>query len=201
MLFKHNFGSHNQMTKLSTTIHTTTPHPILIYMNQEDEHVQRFHKKFNTLAPLQNFETQYTQTPEATLTTTHAHTQLMTNKIHANSINLNFAPVMNLSRDNRAIDDRAFNNNPQIVTTFTRTYIQTLHSASIATTLKHFPDHNTVLKNTHIDHASNPRPLKALQAENLVPFVAGIETGADTVMMAHMIYPQIAPEPARYSQH
>jgi beta-N-acetylhexosaminidase len=32
-----------------------------------------------------------------------------------------------------------------------------------------------------------------------VPFQAGIAAGADAVMMAHVIYPQVAPEPAGYS--
>ncbi|KFA23275.1 beta-hexosaminidase, partial [Xanthomonas vasicola pv. musacearum NCPPB 4384] len=56
------------------------------------------------------------------------------------------------------------------------------------------------LEDTHVDHASDPRPLEVLQAEDLVPFVAGIEAGADAVMMAHVVYPQVAPEPAGYSQ-
>src|SRR5690606_10018295 len=34
---------------------------------------------------------------------------------------------------------------------------------------------------------------------DLVPFMAGIEAGADAVMMAHVQYPAIAPEPAGYS--
>ncbi|RBI10701.1 beta-N-acetylhexosaminidase, partial [Xanthomonas oryzae pv. oryzae] len=89
---------------------------------------------------------------------------------------------------------------PQIVATFTRAYVQALHGAGMAATLKHFPGHGTVLEDTHVDHASDPRPLEALQAEDLVPFVAGIEAGADAVMMAHVVYPQVAPEPAGYSQ-
>jgi beta-N-acetylhexosaminidase len=32
-----------------------------------------------------------------------------------------------------------------------------------------------------------------------VPFVAGIQAKADAVMMAHVIYPRVAPEPAGYS--
>src|SRR5690606_24566551 len=43
------------------------------------------------------------------------------------------------------------------------------------------------------------RPLEALLAGDLVPFAAGIAAGADAVMMAHVVYPQVAPEPAGYS--
>ncbi len=38
-----------------------------------------------------------------------------------------------------------------------------------------------------------------MRSRDLVPFVAGIEAGADAVMMAHVSYPQVAPEPAGYS--
>jgi Beta-glucosidase-related glycosidases len=54
-------------------------------------------------------------------------------------------------------------------------------------------------EDTHVDQATDPRPLQALQREDLVPFAAGIEAGADAVMMAHVVYPQVAPEPAGYS--
>ena len=38
-----------------------------------------------------------------------------------------------------------------------------------------------------------------LRATDLVPFVAGIEANAEAVMLAHVTYPQVAPEPAGYS--
>ena len=43
------------------------------------------------------------------------------------------------------------------------------------------------------------RSLEELRALDLVPFVAGIEAKADAVMMAHVVYPKVAPEPAGYS--
>ena len=36
-------------------------------------------------------------------------------------------------------------------------------------------------------------------AEDLLPFAAGIAAGAEAVMMAHVKYPAVAPEPAGYS--
>jgi beta-N-acetylhexosaminidase len=39
----------------------------------------------------------------------------------------------------------------------------------------------------------------ALANSDLIPFVAGVDAKADAVMMAHVVYPQVAPEPAGYS--
>jgi beta-N-acetylhexosaminidase len=69
----------------------------------------------------------------------------------------------------------------------------------MAATLKHFPGHGSVLEDTHVDTAVDDRTLDELRALDLVPFAAGIDANADAVMMAHVVYPQVAPEPAGYS--
>ena len=114
-------------------------------------------------------------------------------------MDLSFAPVVDLGRGNRAIGDRAFSPDPEVVADFTRAYVRGMHAAGMAATLKHFPGHGSVLEDTHFDDAVDPRSLDELRALDLVPFVAGIEARADAVMMAHVVYPQVAPEPAGYS--
>src|SRR5690606_26888055 len=99
-----------------------------------------------------------------------------------------------------AIGNRAFSEDPQVVAGFTRAYVRGMHAAGMAATLKHFPGHGSVLEDTHFDDAIDRRPLDEIRALDLVPFVAGIEAGADAVMMAHVVYPEVAPEPAGYSK-
>jgi len=77
--------------------------------------------------------------------------------------------------------------------------VRGMHAAGMAATLKHFPGHGTVGEDTHFDRAVDPRPLETLESQDLLPFGAGIEAGADAVMMAHVIYPAVAPEPAGVS--
>ena len=54
-------------------------------------------------------------------------------------------------------------------------------------------------EDTHFDDAVDHRSLDDIRVHDLVPFVAGIDAGADAVMLAHVVYPQVAPEPAGYS--
>ena len=86
-----------------------------------------------------------------------------------------------------------------MVAAFTRAYVEGMHEAGMAATLKHFPGHGSVLEDTHHDAAIDPRTLDDMRAQDLLPFSAGVDAGADAVMMAHVTYPQIAPEPAGYS--
>ncbi len=200
ILFKRNFASRDQVAELSAAIRAAAPRPQLVCVDQEGGRVQRFRDGYTGLPPLQSFDALYRQDPDAALKLAEEHAWLMASEIRASGVDLSFAPVVDLARGNRAIADRAFSDDPQVVAAFTRAYVRGMHSVGMAATLKHFPGHGTVLEDTHFDDAVDPRPLEVLRAEDLVPFAAGIEAGADAVMMAHVAYPAIAPEPAGYSR-
>ena len=200
ILFKRNFASRDQVADLSAAIRAAAPRPQLVCVDQEGGRVQRFRDGYSALPPLQRFGELYATDPVAALKLAEEHAWLMASEIRASGVDLSFAPVVDLARGNRAIADRAFSDDPQVVAAFTRAYVRGMHSVGMAATLKHFPGHGTVLEDTHFDDAVDPRPLEVLRAEDLVPFVAGIEAGADAVMMAHVAYPAVAPEPAGYSR-
>jgi len=199
ILFSRNFASKAQVAELSQAIREAAPRPQLLCVDQEGGRVQRFREGYSALPPLEGFDAMYAREPRAALQLAQEHAWLMASEIRATGIDLSFAPVVDLGRGNRAIGNRAFSADPQVVAEFTRAYVQGMHSAGMAATLKHFPGHGSVLEDTHFDDAVDPRPLDELRALDLVPFVAGIEANADAVMMAHVVYPAIAPEPAGYS--
>ena len=199
ILFKRNFASRQQVTELTAAIRQATPRPLLISVDQEGGRVQRFREGFSELPPLQGFGQLYARDRAAALELAQQHAWLMASEIRACGIDLSFAPVVDLGRGNLAIGNRAFAESPAVVAELTRAYVAGMHSVGMAATLKHFPGHGTVKEDTHVDTATDPRSLQVLLAEDLLPFAAGIEAGADAVMMAHVIYPQVAPQPAGYS--
>jgi len=199
ILFSRNFASRAQVVELTGAIRAAAPRPQLICVDQEGGRVQRFRNGYSELPPLNRFGRLYRQDPASALVLAEQHAWLMASEIRATGLDLSFAPVVDLGRGNLAIGDRAFDEDPQIVAEFTRAYVRGLHSAGMAATLKHFPGHGSVLEDTHFDAAVDRRSLATLQAEDLLPFAAGIAAGADAVMMAHVSYPAVAPEPAGYS--
>ena len=201
ILFKRNFASRAQVAELSAAIREAAPRPQLVCVDQEGGRVQRFRDGYSALPALLGFDALYRRDPGAALALAEEHAWLMASEIRASGVDLSFAPVVDLARGNRAIADRAFSDDPQVVAAFTRAYVRGMHSVGMAATLKHFPGHGTVLEDTHFDDAVDPRPLEVLRAEDLVPFAAGIAAGADAVMMAHVAYPAVAPEPAGYSRY
>ncbi len=199
ILFTRNFASREQVTELAAEIRAAAPRPQLLCVDQEGGRVQRFRDGFVSLPSLEGFGRMHAADPTVALALAEEHAWLMASEIRALDVDLSFAPVVDLGRGNRAIGDRAFSADPQIVAAFTRAYVRGMHAAGMAATLKHFPGHGSVLEDTHFDAATDPRPLDTLRAEDLVPFVAGIDAGAEAMMLAHVTYPAVAPEPAGYS--
>jgi len=199
ILFKRNFVSRDQVAELVGAIREAAPRPQLICVDQEGGRVQRFQEGYSALPALEGFDRLYAADPVRALALAEQHAWLMASEIRATGVDLSFAPVVDLGLGNLAIGDRAFSPDPQIVAEFARAYVRGMHSAGMAATIKHFPGHGTVREDTHFDVAVDDRPLSALRAADLIPFVAGIEAKAEAVMLAHVTYPQIAPEPAGYS--
>jgi beta-N-acetylhexosaminidase len=200
ILFARNFASKAQVTELSQAIREAAPRPQLVCVDQEGGRVQRFRDGYSAFPPLEKFDALYRQDRDAALRLAEEHAWLMASEVRATGVDLSFAPVVDLGRGNRAIGDRAFSADPEVVADFTRAYVRGMHSVGMAATLKHFPGHGSVLEDTHFDTAVDDRPLEQIRALDLVPFVAGIEAKADAVMMAHVVYPQVDPDPAGYSK-
>jgi beta-N-acetylhexosaminidase len=200
ILFSRNFASKAQVAELSQAIREAAPRPQLVCVDQEGGRVQRFREGYSALPPLEKFNALFAQDQAAALQLAQEHAWLMASEIRATGVDLSFAPVADLGRGNLAIGNRAFSADPHIVAAFTRAYIQGMRAAGMAATLKHFPGHGSVLEDTHFDDAVDQRPLEEIRALDLIPFEAGIEAKADAVMMAHVVYPKVAPEPAGYSR-
>lgn len=201
ILFARNFSDRSQVADLCADIRACARRPVLLCVDQEGGRVQRFRHGYADLPSLQHFGRQYAQEPQAALALAHEHAWLMASEIRASGLDLSFAPVVDLGLGNRAIGDRAFAADPEVVAAFTRAYVAGMHEAGMPATLKHFPGHGSVLEDTHVDPAIDPRSLPELQASDLIPFAAGIAAGAEAVMLAHVSYPAVAPEPAGYSSH
>lgn len=201
ILFARNFASKAQVVELSAAIRAAVPRPQLLCVDQEGGRVQRFRDGYSALPPLEDFGRMYARDPAGALERAREHAWLMASEVRASGVDLSFAPVVDLGRGNLAIGDRAFAEDPRVVAEFTRAYVQGMHDAGMAATLKHFPGHGTVREDTHFDDAIDNRTLDEIRGNDLVPFAAGIDAGADAVMLAHVAYPQVAPEPAGYSSY
>ena len=189
ILFKRNFASRAQIRELSAAIREAAPRPQLVCVDQEGGRVQRFQDGYSELPSLAGFGVQFLADPAAATAAARAHARLMAQEVRDSGVDLSFAPVVDVGHGNLAIGDRAFSDDPHVVAALTRAYVEGMHEAGMAATLKHFPGHGSVREDTHFDEAVDRRSFDDIRAHDLVPFVAGIDAGADAVMLAHVVYP------------
>ena len=69
-------------------------------------------------------------------------------------------------------------------------------------TLKHFPGHGDTLQDSHKSLAIVQKTREELESQEYLPFLAGIEAGADMVMTGHLIVEALDPSltPATFSK-
>lgn len=199
ILFSRNFASREQVTGLCADLRAACPRPLILCVDQEGGPVQRFREGFSALPELARFGVQFETDALGAMRAARLHAWLMAAEMRAIGLDLSFAPVIDLGRGNRAIGTRALHADAGVVSNLGSAYVHGMHEAGMAATLKHFPGHGSVLEDTHFDAACDSRPLEELEGEDLLPFRTCIMAGAEAVMMAHVTYPAVAPEPAGYS--
>jgi len=102
-------------------------------------------------------------------------------------VNVNNAPVCDVtSNEESFIYSRSFSGDANDVCTYVTKTVGICRDKKLGTVLKHFPGYgdNT---DTHEDMAYDEKPYEDFQQVDFLPFKAGIEAGADAVMVAHNI--------------
>ena len=67
------------------------------------------------------------------------------------------------------------------------------------TTLKHFPGHGATSQNSHFSLPTVDKSYENWRAQEAVPFQAGIDAGAELVMLGHLVFTAVDSRPASLS--
>ena len=114
-------------------------------------------------------------------------------------INWNYAPVLDVNNNpnNPVISVRSFGETPEMVSEFGIEFMKGLQSSKVATALKHFPGHGDTNVDSHYALPIINHDMERLEEIELVPFKHAILEGADSIMMAHIVFPALEPEAGR----
>ena len=115
--------------------------------------------------------------------------------------NLDLAPVADVwsNSANRVIGDRAYSDDFAAAAELVAAAVEGFHAGGVACTLKHFPGHGDTEGDTHTGAVSVQKDLEQLRTGELLPFSAGIEAGADMVMLGHLTVTALDEVPAPLS--
>ncbi|MCK4549008.1 MAG: glycoside hydrolase family 3 protein, partial [Candidatus Krumholzibacteria bacterium] len=103
-------------------------------------------------------------------------------------VNLSLSPVADVASEplNPVIGTRSFGEDQATVSAAVRIAVRTIAGEGALSCLKHFPGHGATVFDSHLTLPVIGRTIEQLRAEELPPFIAGMEEGADTVMTAHI---------------
>ena len=103
--------------------------------------------------------------------------------------NLDFAPVADVwtNPQNTVIGERAYSDDFKEAAELVNAAVEGFHEGGVLCTLKHFPGHGDTAEDTHTSTAYVTKSIENMKGEEFLPFEAGMDAGAELVMVGHMI--------------
>ncbi|MBD5585775.1 MAG: glycoside hydrolase family 3 [Clostridia bacterium] len=190
--------SHEQLTDLVATTDSYSKIPMLFTIDEEGGTVARIGNSIGyargaKLKAMGTYESQGTQTA-------YDNAKFLAQNIADHGFNLDFAPVAdtNSNPKNPVIGTRAYSTNFDNAATLVASAVTGFHDGGVACTLKHFPGHGDTSSDTHAGSVFVYKSIDEIRKNELKPFQAGIDNGADAVMIAHIVIDELG-EPCLFS--
>ena len=198
ILFGRNIESPAQVRALTDHMRQVRP-DILIAVDQEGGRVQRLRQGFTLLPAMGKFGKLYTSDPQRALELAEKCGWLMATEVLAVGIDFSFAPVLDLNDISDVIGDRSFAQNIQDIIPLASAFLKGMKRAGMASTGKHFPGHGSVKADSHVAAAIDTRSYAEIQQKDMQTFIQ-LQSQLDALMPAHVIYSQVDPNPAGFSE-
>jgi beta-N-acetylhexosaminidase len=200
ILFTRNYRDSAQLAQLVADIHAVRSPALIVAVDQEGGRVQRFRPEFSLLPPPRRIGHEYDLDKKNGLTLARSMGWLMAAELRAHGIDLSFAPCVDLDFGvSEVIGDRAFHSKPEAVAELALAYMKGMQDAGMSATAKHFPGHGAVVADSHHSLPVDRRDWNELSAD-VLPYRRLIANGLPGVMVAHVLFPAVAPQPASLSR-
>lgn len=182
ILFSENIESSNQIKELVLSIKSYSQIPPFIMIDQEGG----LHNRINRDFPLFPSNKHYADRNdseglyEAYRTTARA--------LAESGINVNLTPVVDVltNPENKVIGERAFGDDPDKVSLFSRLAIDAIHAEGILACAKHFPGIGDIDVDPHQEMPHTTNSKRRFERIDFPPFQAAIESGVDFIMTTHV---------------
>jgi beta-N-acetylhexosaminidase len=165
--------------------------PLLVAVDQEP-------------GPISHLEEGFTQFSTPTLITATGDPQMayavgeaIGDELRAVGVNLNLSPVADLETNpqNPIIGRRSFGDDPAMVSPMIGAFVEGTQGAGVLATAKHFPGHGESSSDSHTGLPVIDLNVERLESVELAPFRAAIEADVAAIMVAHIWYPALEPQP------
>ena len=192
-----NLVTQEQTREMITNTQSYSKLPLFISADEEGGNVGRLMYKLGTTW----VNSMYSYKDEGA-DTAYANAKTIGTDMVSCLFNTDFAPVADVWTNpaNTVIGDRAYSDDFEQAAELVASAVRGFTDAGVICCLKHFPGHGDTSTDTHEGAAVVSKSLDELRAGEFLPFVSGIEAGADMVMIGHITVTSVDPEPATISK-
>lgn len=195
--FSDNLIDAEQVKTMITNTQSYSKTPLFVGVDEEGGTVARCAEKLGTTA----FSDMYTYREQGAQAA-RENARTIASDIRGFGFNLDFAPVADVwtNPENTVIAERAYSDDYNEAASLVSSAVAGFHDSGVMCSLKHFPGHGDTLEDSHSGLASVSKTADELKSGELLPFKAGIEAGADMVMIGHLTVPALDDKPATLSK-
>ena len=193
---KTNMVSQAQVTKMLATTQTYSKIPLILTCDEEGGRVARLMNTIGTtwVDAMLDYKDKGPETAKANALT-------ISRDMARLGFNMDLAPVADVwsNPKNTVIGDRAYSDDFDQAAELLPAAVEGFHEGGISCVIKHFPGHGDSSADSHYGSVYIYKTLDQLRSQELKPFQAAIDAGADAVMMGHLIIKDVSEEPAVFS--
>ncbi len=182
--FDKNIKDREQIMEMLSSTVSKSKYPIFLAVDEEGGSVSRVAKSGIDVVQIDDMAA-----IGETGDTTQAHEAGLAigNYLKELGFNLDFAPVADVAGSGESVmGDRVFGSDAQLVGDMVSNLVEGIEGTGVSSCLKHFPGIGATEEDTHDGRVETEKTLDEMRSLDFVPFKAGIEAGADFVMVSHI---------------
>lgn len=186
--FKQNMKSQEQLTEMLSNTSLYSRYPLFLAVDEEGGSVSRAAE-----AGLgENVGSAREIGAAGDAANAYAAGQNIAGYLKPLGFNVDLAPVADISNvEDSFIGDRSYGSDSALAASMVASMTKGLEENGISACLKHFPGIGGSVEDTHVEMAVTERTAEQFRAEEFTVFAAGIEAGADFVMVSHVSAPAL----------
>ena len=195
---RQNVSGTGQVSALVSDLQEASRLPLLMGVEEEDG----FNSALNGIGATAIYDQMMVYGDEYNTQRVYEIGQEIGTAITALGIHMDFAPVADTLTNiyNTEVGRRSFSAEASVVAAMVPQEVNGLHDGGALSCIKYFPGLASTAADSRYGAVSSERTLEELRAAEFTGFQAGIDAGADLVMVAHLSFPNVTGDDTPASQ-